>query len=413
MASATQFLLIYGTLVFSGLSGILVGSAIVDPYGLLRWISVTAFNQNKPMQRYHDRMVKAWDGQRSSADVVLLGTSRTQVGLNPEDSLFMKQGWRVYNYGLSGGTPYEALRYLQHAQAAKPVKLAVIGLDFLMFNDSQGARNPEFAEERLLVSNSDERQTFWFGHDLPAALLSRRAMTDSLKTVLKQKAPPYLMPNGQRHPDFMQALSTENKGAHGNFIFSERYYMNEFRCFVLKNRQGESKHLDDFRKLLVFAHSKKIDIKLYISPAHMRHLLTIRIMGLWSDYEDWLRELLRISEAELDAKGTKSGHNEFWNFAETNVYTTEDLPSQSSPAAMQWYWESSHYKESLGALVIKRILHAPDADQSFGSTLNFSQVEEAITRIRTELEAYATANPVAMRELEASRQEILTKKKGC
>ncbi len=91
--------------VIGGIAGILVAIAaitfVVDPYGIFQAIMVDGFNAEKH-QRYKSggRATKSIDLWVRRYDTVILGTSRTQVGIDPASARLL--GGTVYNASLNG-----------------------------------------------------------------------------------------------------------------------------------------------------------------------------------------------------------------------------------------------------------------------------------------------------------------------
>jgi hypothetical protein len=105
----------------------------VDPYyvfGSPGWPGINAVRPN-----YESNIFAAKPNQvrRIRPAAVALGSSRVEVGVDPRHP-----GWvdsRTFNFGLPGSTSYEIMLALLHAQkVGRPLKQAVIGLDFFGFN---------------------------------------------------------------------------------------------------------------------------------------------------------------------------------------------------------------------------------------------------------------------------------------
>ena len=88
------------------------------------------------MRPYYESAIfsaKPYQVRRIRPAAISLGSSRVEVGLDTRH-----RGWadpRTFNFGLPGSTSYEVMLAFLHAQSvARPLKQAVVGLDFFGFN---------------------------------------------------------------------------------------------------------------------------------------------------------------------------------------------------------------------------------------------------------------------------------------
>lgn len=58
-------------------------NAVVDPYGMYRMVEIEGFNAQKPAIYNRVRLSKAYDIRRIMPRTIILGTSRTHLGLRP------------------------------------------------------------------------------------------------------------------------------------------------------------------------------------------------------------------------------------------------------------------------------------------------------------------------------------------
>src|SRR4029077_18124899 len=84
-------------------------NAVVDPYGIFRWIDLPGFNAYKPAHETHVRLFKAFDVIRVRPRAIVIGTSRSDIGLR-----MSHPGWTIeprYNLALDGATGEEMYAY--------------------------------------------------------------------------------------------------------------------------------------------------------------------------------------------------------------------------------------------------------------------------------------------------------------
>lgn len=365
--------------------------ALVDPFGLYRWTAAReGFDAHKPRQQSHERMVRAADLTRLRPDALILGTSRAQVGLDPEAAAWAGTALLAANSAFSDGTPYEALRYLEHAHARSKIKVAIFGADYLSFVG--GARkSPDFSDDRLAIGKAHGAQPFFAWADAPSALLSLDALRISRRTLLEQDQPSYFTDRGRRNTQTMERRIVDQGGARGAFVWSERDYADSYLCADTTRLRA---HLEDFTALVEFAKREGIRMVVLISPSHVRSLELLRATGLWPEVERFKREVARIT----DAAGF-----ELWEFGVADARTTaEEVPRAGDASArMRWYWESSHFKKELGDVALARVLGAPTAEglADWGELSTPESLGAVLMKVSGGLLAWAAAHPDDVEEI--------------
>jgi hypothetical protein len=120
---------------FAALPPLLLAAIViaVDPYYVFGSPSLRGINVVRPYYETNIFSAKLYQTQRMRPGAVALGSSRVEVGLDPRHP-----GWvdsRTFNFALPGSTSYEIMLAFLHAQAVgRPLKQAVVGLDFFGFN---------------------------------------------------------------------------------------------------------------------------------------------------------------------------------------------------------------------------------------------------------------------------------------
>ena len=72
-------------------------NALVDPFGMLDTKRIRGFNEMKPELVSHARMVKAFRIRLLQPHGIILGSSRADIGLDPEHPGWDKESHPVYN----------------------------------------------------------------------------------------------------------------------------------------------------------------------------------------------------------------------------------------------------------------------------------------------------------------------------
>ena len=82
----------------------------------------------------------------------------------------------------------------------------------------------------------------------------------------------------------------------------------------------------------------------------------------------------------------------------------ESLPPVNSRREMKFYWDSSHFKENVGDLVLDRICaegnNAALKTQDFGMLLTPDNIEMELARIRTDQKIYRHNHPEEISQIE-------------
>ncbi len=118
-----------------------------------------------------------------------------------------------------------------------------------------------------------------------------------------------------------------------------------------------------FEAMLDFSRRNGINVVLLISPVHETYLRKIENEGKSEVVEKWKQRLSEI----VRANAVKYNANAYplWDFAYRNSITTEVLPAENNKTArMRWFWDSNHYKEETGDIVLRRVL-GRDVDKAY------------------------------------------------
>ena len=322
----------------------LAANLIIDPFGRYDIANIRGLNALRTQAGSHPRLSKLAMVCRNRPEAVVIGTSRVGIGIDPAHPAWGAVAGHVYNLGMPGMGLQEAALTLRHAvYASGRLQLAIVGLDFLMFNANREALAPQterisFDPRRFVLSATGSCSASFF-HDFDW-WLGADGLVQSVVTVLRQ------MPDAERKDPnkvaiwlslyrrdglmdnakvFEDRAQTGGYGALFGAGGQERYYVSvvwlpppdRSYCF---SRDGMNT-FNTFRDMIRFARRAGIDVRFFINPLHGRLLLAMRYAGLWPLYQEWKRRLVRI----LAEESRESGKLAFplWDFAEFNTVTTE------------------------------------------------------------------------------------------
>ena len=438
MSSATGFLAAFLALVLAPFIGMVGVNVIVDPYWRFDIISIEGLNAQRPAA--NSRLGKAGALCRVQPRQAVFGTSRVDVGIDPRHPGFRDLPGPVYNAALAGSGLHELAVTVRHAINASPdLERVLIGLDFLMFNAHRevaayGTEVLDYDEGRLLLSKHDTCLRALL-YDVNR-LLGIAALRAAYDTVTRQIREPelgadntHIMAWAALHDDngFRRNFSILAKtlvpvrGYRGLFgVAQERYYVAKIwrpppsgrYCFA---HEGRPDTIEVFRELVRFVRASRRDVRFFINPVHARMLIALREAGLWPQYEEWKRALVRVLAEEARESGKPQ--LPLWDFSGFNTVTMEPIPSEGDTATvLNWFWEPSHYKSATGDLILDRILgyrepgrRLPD---DFGIALTPETIGPWIEATRRGVETYAQLEPQEIAIVRAVVDEVMADAEG-
>ncbi len=366
-------------LVLLALSGV---NWLVDPFAIYSSPRIARFNLLKPSILKHGRIFKTVVATRGDWDVIILGTSRADVGLDPAHPVFA--GRRCFNASTSNQTHEETQRMLEAVAASGVLKQAIIALDFFASNPRHG-EIPDY-----------ETANFKWWRPLQVAV-SGDTLKESYLTVQRQNREMVLRDYGLWLADGRREFSVRS-GHREAALGSDEAYIRSHFLFPYKFSYEGIEPLSHIRDLLAFAHARGIDLKLLISPSHARQWETLAVDGLWTTWEEWKRRLVAMNEEEAG----KAGRAPFalWDFSGYSAITMEPFPPAGSTAGMKWYWESSHFKKEAGDVALNRIFGRAPVATDFGVLLTTSNIDSHLEAMRSGRAAWVSSHPEDVGEIE-------------
>lgn len=393
MRSFPTYLKITVAIPLCGLALLFLCNLIIDPEDRFHLVSIPGFNQEKTaIMEGGGRVVKAVALEQGEYDTVILGSSRSENGLDPHYPAFGTR--RVYNAALQGSNFYETSQVFTFAKNTGHLKTVILGLDFLLFSDKRKVAG-DFLDSRFAGANR------WLS-DLKY-LASPDTLSSSIQTVQDNRAgrksrytaqgmrgrPPLADEGRINHRDLFIKILTRN------FLVSEETY----GAFSY----GPDR-LEMFRSVVARCRTEGIELHVFIPPGHARDLEALRVLGLYPLFEQWKRDLVSVLAADA-AQHPDTKPLQLWDFTGYSTLTTEDVPLATEKGKpMQWYWESSHFKKETGDLVLDRLFdyhepgHAVPGD--FGVLITPENLEAHLALIRAQQKRYFETYPREVAEVE-------------
>jgi len=373
----------------------------VDPYGIFH---TEKHNPQKPIWMSKQlRLAKAYKLKALKPKGIVMGTSSSQLGIDPDHPGWDENTQPRYNIGLPGANPYETLRYFQHSQEISQPKQILIGLNYVVFN-LFFPLSDDFNESHMVVSSEGTLKNH--SHDnLSLTLLSLSATKASQKKLFYRGNGTHFL-NGR-------AIPQENASESRNSRLALMNAATKFVPMLLMPPPGHRFCLYDetesnynflyLRKILKLAKENRSDVRLFIQPTHVYLLEVLRILGMEKGYEKWQKELINVVE-DINSKYSESRPFPLWNFGGYNSVTmTEVPPSEAANRSMLWYWDLGHYNKMLGDLIQDRIFnfHQPGrlVPEDFGTRINSINIDLHHNTQKIKQRQYMKTYPNDIKEL--------------
>ena len=386
------------------LAAIVALNVLVDPFGMYRIVGLGGMNEHKPAVYHRVRLVKAHEVRRIRPRGIVLGTSRSHVGLRASHEGWDPAARPVYNLAFDGATTKEMYHYLVYAHAVQPLRQVVLGLDTYHATPAPARTRPDFDVQVL---------------EAPAVLADLRLLSSldtfraSVATIRSQAnhEPEWFAPDGQRLGDVFfrrPGEPFEQLGPRGYFEEIDRLEVGFKREGQAAATSGNEAHrprrteatgetsLDYIRRIIRFCRANGIDLRVFITPEHAHQLEITAAIGEWATVEGAKRALVRLLAGDA-AEHPNAPAIPLWDFSGYSRVTTESLPDARSGAEMRFYWDSSHFKEIVGDFVLDRVFGVNHPVRSiprdFGVQLNSDTIETALARVRADQLAYRRRHP--------------------
>ncbi len=377
-------------------------NAIIDPFNMYGKVKIEGININKPTVYSRMRLYKAFEVERVQPQTIILGSSRTHLGISCSHEALARLEAPCYNLAFDGATAKEMYYYLHHADAVRPLKHVVLGLDLYHASNSPAIIRPDF-DEFLLYSDNLPHWLRFITADL-RLLTSFDMLRASIQTLRSQSKieSSWFSPDGQRLGEvfFRQVQPTFVK--EGARTYFDEIDQQEIRDQIVpaatkKNVEtpvnSEENSISYVRRIIEFCRNRNIDLRIFITPSHAHQSETSA--ALWG--EDSLtsgkRELVKLLANDAAAYHDKAAIPLF-DFSGYSEITTEPLPPVGSREEMRYYWDSSHFKQVVGDYVLNRLFNISDKKMptDFGVELTAKNIDSVLDKQKQSRAEYRKDN---------------------
>jgi hypothetical protein len=371
---------------------------VADPYRIYQLIDLPGFNHVKPQPDHFQQEIKLTLARKAKANVIVLGNSRAEYGLNPLHLLeagAADNADKPFNLAMSGTDIAAAraeLAYLEHiGQRPKRIVLGVDFPDFLV--------DPSKAQVRRAHAFVYKPEAVKWQFD---AMFSLASLSDVWRTLTIQHRPEA----ESMTPEGLNPLHEYNKYARdeGYFAIFQQRALEYAHTFVLKPHGlhyadgANSSDMDDLRAMIALSLKNKTELQLVIYPYHAQMLAMFEEAGLWPAFEEWKGML--AEEVAAARRQDPQARISLWDFSGFSAMPCEPIPVMNDTKTVtRWYWESGHFKLNVGDLMLARLNGESEkeketgASQSFGYNLSPANLLENQARIARERAACIAARP--------------------
>jgi hypothetical protein len=351
-AAAARYLRWWAGAVVGLTLGVLALAVAADPYYVFGSPTWAGFNRVKPKADAKGLMAKTYQLPRICALTLLLGNSRMQNGFDPDSPSWPAAMRPVFNAGLAGTGPEVAWRMLQLAQRTCPPRLVIVAADFpdaLVAPDQGGLPRAASAAG-------------WWDRvaDAAVASLTLDGFVDSVLTLAGQ-TDPYstdMTPAGL-NPLRDYVGITRQQGYYR--LFAQKLEIYGGQLHAARQPVLDPAHniaLRVLAQIVADARAGGARVVVLINPYHESYFDLLRRTGRWETFLAWKAALATLVGGQTDPEN--AGVRLF-------DFSTLDLVREPIPAPgdlrteMRYYWESGHYKRSLGDVMIREIFSTTNA----------------------------------------------------
>jgi hypothetical protein len=324
---------------------------LVDPYDYWGHQKLGHIAEAKPEAAKHIVALKAQQYLRVKPKILIAGNSRSAVGIDP--LAYQKASSKtVYNFGIPGfyvSTIVAQLEYLLPSH--KPEKI-LIDLDYTDFPQSlQEWQQPDPNSPIFNYKPKDPLKLFIESN------FSLSSLIDSGQTLLESRAitPRTVRPDGFLGMEWM-GDSIKAQGVRSVFEMKQRLeqhlLIKKFKGrHVSWPNLGKNAVADKLEKFIELAKGQNIEVVLFMSPLHEQLDAEHIKLGLAAE---------RLAFLKLISAMAARQHVKLYNFDTQSPFQRERLPTAGEKdQTMRWFWEGSHYKPELGAMM-RDCLEAPN-----------------------------------------------------
>ena len=373
----------------------------IDPYSFFGTKMAPGFNVMKPELANHEKELKVHRLTTLRPDGLILGSSASAVGFDPEHP-----GWSaetVYSLGVGRSSISLAHHFLLHAMEFQTPKQVVLGLELGMFNPTlqtaQGINPAAFA-----VTKDGKRNREYLALNYFATAFSLDMLASSFTTFAVNRKNPVLPSDHRPQISAVGMINPESSPVNRWKTFRNRFQamvaVHVDRFWAPLDRFNAIEEFSDdptfkvFQDIVRLACENEIELYIVFSPTHAYLLEAQEAAGLTELWERWQKAVVYGTVNRPDGPGCKS--ISVWDFSGYNEFTTEIIAeSNDASDAPQGYWDPVHYRKWLGDIMLNRVFDVENManPNDFGVMLTPDNIDGHIAATRERAVQYRNSHP--------------------
>jgi len=338
---------------------------MANPLGMYNPPLIKGFNDVYPAGAVYSRLEKSEAVKRLKPDVIITGSSRADIGLDPRPEYF--PGMTAYDFGLPASSINEQRKTLELAEAVHPLKEVIITLDSFCF-DGRKLENKQFDPVRMSPEAvSSPVRSFYETYNTLVSLDMMIASIKNMRYIRHLDRNSYSEPNGHKIVnDIIYNISINGAGSlFEHPVVTGTTVDNLDASYSDVPGDTTYKHL---QAMLDLARQHNIKVILLISPTHFDDYKKTPQQAVEQEWKKHIVEVVRSNGARYGEKPYP-----LWDFDYPNSLTTEPIPAAGDKKTpVKWFWDGGHYKTALGDIIFSKILDLKGNDKypDFGKKLD-------------------------------------------
>lgn len=331
---------------------------VIDPYGIYK---TKFFKFDKVRRADKIKLVKVIDTKSIKPKSIVLGTSRAEFGYDPTHRYFVKPS---YNLANSESTVYENRLNFEWALKQGFLKQVLLVADYRMFNS------------KAMRSINDFDDYFDENKSVYSYLFSVDYLKDSVATVIGSNDFYAVYKENGQLENLHHQKHIEDAGGHLSLMnLSNANYYKGFSASYIYEDTGVSS-FDDFEMIVRQCYENNIKLDVVFGPSHIRQWESLSYYLGYHNWLQWKKDVV----LSIDKIAEMYNKNQFRmiDFSVYHELTAEQVP-ESKDEKMKYHWESSHYKNELGNIVLDRLSGNSEFDD-FGVELNVGNIDAHLSQ---------------------------------
>jgi hypothetical protein len=375
--SARQFTIKFIFGLFGLLALIALFNRIVDPFWYYRDTEIKGFNAVKTKFGDYERQLKPALLAREKPEAIILGSSFSEIGLDPTNPLFTDNGrLKSMNLGLSGAPWGMVQCEFEFAMAHAPIKRALLG----------------FTPGNLPLADC-ARDYASIGKIGTAQLLfSNAALQASLDTIQNQNKPPSHSREGRyihwpadpaanhRFLGFFTLWLREHQDGNEGAQCRKEAPTTGTQAHLL---MGKAQDLSGLKHVIDLARQHGVELVLYAYPSHAYMQELSRQCG----YQDTMWQAMKQIAQIIDAESAMGGRVRAYQFYGYNDITGEQI----GPSLTKYWHDPEHFTVDMGNIMLTDMFSRNPA--KLGRPLTSSSIDQDYQDFLRERSMYLQSHP--------------------